>query len=245
MTRHFVLVPPSEGKAEGGQRTPSTPPTWLRLERARDELRRTLGQLDRTDETVFAKLSGARGPLAVRATLAMRAYVAGRAPLLAAYCRYEGVVWQYLDARALGATRRARLLVPSGLYGLTDANEPVADYRLKMSVRVGTRGLLHDYWRPEITAALARRCRGATLWNLLPGEHARAVDFAALAGVTVRHVRFRDVGGAAVGHDAKAVKGALAHWLLTEEPATIAKFSWGPWRARVRDDTIDIVRSRT
>ena len=94
-----------------------------------------------------------------------------------------------------------------------------------------------------MTAALIERARGRVVVDLLPAEHAHAVDLPALAAST-RLVRVRFVaadGARAVGHEAKSAKGRLARVLLDEGLAGVAGFGAGGWRASVDDDVVTVV----
>jgi cytoplasmic iron level regulating protein YaaA (DUF328/UPF0246 family) len=78
--------------------------------------------------------------------------------------------------------------------------------------------------------------------DLLPAEHAHAVDLAALAEVS-RVVRVRFVaadGSRAVGHEAKSAKGRLARALLDEGLDGATRFTSEGWRATVADDLVTV-----
>ena len=189
-----------------------------------------------------SKLLGVRGALLESAQRSMAQILEGRPVVLPAWQRYAGVVWSYLDPGRLSSEQRTRLLVPSGLYGLTTAEDPVADYRLKMSVNLGTLGVLSRFWRDPVTAVVVRRARGAELVNLLPSEHAACLDFDALgAACEVRHVRFVSTDGRhAVGHGAKAVKGIVARRVLEQGSASLTRFRWEGWRAARSSTGFDV-----
>lgn len=240
----LLLLPPSEGKAAGG-RPPARPGSFDEaLAHPRAQVLEELGQLLRSPGPALqARVLGVRGELLDRAVAATHALVAGGAPVLPAWRRYTGVVWAALDPGTLTAGDRRRLLVPSGLYGITSAADPVADYRLKLLVSLGRLGRLSAFWRPEVTTALAARARGRVVVDLLPAEHAHAVDLGALAGVA-RVVRARFVsadGTRAVGHDAKWAKGRLARTLLDQGLDGAPGFRAGGWRATVDGDTVTVV----
>lgn len=204
-----------------------------------DELARVLRS---RRPAVQARVLGVRGDLLGRALAATEALVEGGAPVLPAWRRYTGVVWAGLDPATLPAADRRRLLVPSGLYGITSAADPVADYRLRLLVSLGRLGRLSTFWRPDVTTALTERARGRVVVDLLPAEHAHAFDLRALAEV-VRVVRVRFVtadGTRAVGHEAKSVKGRLARSLLDEGLAGIPGFASGGWRAREDGDVVTV-----
>jgi len=112
-----------------------------------------------------------RGPLLERALEASREVVEGRAGLLAGWRRYCGVVWSHLEPQSLSPAQRRRILVPSGLYGLTTAEDAVADYRLKMNASLPAVGNVAAFWKEHLTAVLIQDLKGVGVVNLLPREH--------------------------------------------------------------------------
>jgi cytoplasmic iron level regulating protein YaaA (DUF328/UPF0246 family) len=232
--RVLLLLPPSEGKAPGGRGA------WAYGAGAFGAL---AGRRQQVAETVVAhlvdrkRLFGTDGPLADRAVDAARALAAGAAPALPAWRRFTGVVWEHLDPATLPPAARHRIVVPSALLGLVRGDDPVPDFRLKFSVSVGELGRLDRWWREELTEALART-RGPIV-DLLPVEHAGAVDLGALGRRRVVHVSFVAPDGAsAVGHAAKAVKGVLARRLLLDGIDAADGFAWAGWRATARGDEV-------
>ena len=195
--RTLVLLPPSEGKAPGGDGPPWAAGT-MRVE-----------ALDPARRKVLAAL-GKRHPAATE-------------PTLPAIERYTGVLYKELDAASLGAVARRRLardvLVVSGLWGLVAPDDPIPHYKLKMSANVAPLGKLSTWWRPQITAALAPRAHRARVWDLLPQEHAAAVDWTVLEPHERIVVRFQDAGGRTVSHWNKLLKGSLVRW-MAQRPAT-------------------------
>lgn len=237
----LLLLPPSEAKAVGGG--PAGRPGSFdgRLAVPRGLVLDELGRVLRSRRpAAVARVLGVRGELLERAATSTGSLVDGVAPVLPAWRRYTGVVWAGLDPTTLGDADRRRVLVPSGLYGVTTAADPVADYRLKLLVPLGRLGRLSSFWRPEVTAALADRARGRVVVDLLPAEHAHAVDFGALAAESrIVRVRFvSDDGGRAVGHEAKSVKGRLARTVLDEGLDGVRGFAWEGWRATLDGDTV-------
>src|SRR4051794_19153840 len=143
-----VLLPPSEGKAEGGlgRWSPSSGRFGRRLSAPRQAVIDALA-----DSELSERQLGVRGELLDRALRATAAIVDGRARRLSAWQRYTGVVWQHLDPATLDEEQRARILVPSALLGFVAGNDPVPDHRLKFDVRL--HGELHQrldrFWRPH------------------------------------------------------------------------------------------------
>jgi len=236
----LLLLPPSEGKAAGGHPATRSDSFDQALARPRAAV---LAELARVLATrPGAPVLGVRGELLERSLAATGELVAGTAPVLPAWERYTGVVWAGLDPATLTGADRRRVLVPSGLYGMMTAADPVADYRLKMLVVLGRLGRLSTYWRPTVTPALAERARGRVVVDLLPAEHAHALDLGALAPPTrVVRARFlRADGSRAVGHEAKSAKGRLARVLLDEGMAGVGGFRFEGWRATLEDDVVTV-----
>ena len=240
----LLLLPPSEGKAVGGRRS-ERPDTFAEdLSRPRAAVVAELGRVLRSaSSSTRAAVLGVRGELLERALVATGELLDGTAPVLPAWRRYSGVVWAGLDPGTVTPADRRRILVPSGLYGMTTAADPVADYRLKLLVSLGRLGRLSTFWRPTVTAALCRRARGRVVVDLLPAEHAHALDLASLASSTrVVQVRFVGADGRrAVGHEAKSAKGRLARAVLDGGLDAVHDFAFEGWRAAFVGDLVTVV----
>lgn len=230
----FVLLPPSEGKESGGVKKVQRDTFAALLDTPRQEVRRALAELLRVPSPErLAKIFKVKGTLLERAVEAATEYVNGSPLQLRAYERYSGVVWSHLEPATLASPLREKILIPSGLYGLTTANDSVADYRLKMDVRLGGLGVLHTFWRGHLADVIGSKTKHSTLCNLLPKEHSEAIDWQALPSSTkVLNITFMNYAGdGVVGHDAKAAKGVVARHLLLEGAQSLQGFEWMGWRA--------------
>ena len=210
-----ILLPPSEGKAEGGRAPkwkPSAGTFGPQLAKPRQELLAALAAAGGGD----AKLLGVQGAHLARArsaNLALRG-----APTLAAHERYTGVVWEHLSPATMNASTMKRaiesVVVVSGLLGLVGFADPVPDYRLKMGASIKPVGKVSTWWRETLSATIDEWAKGRVVIDLLPGEHRSAWvpnDDHYADRVTVSFV---EKSGKVAGHDAKAAKGLLARHLL-------------------------------
>lgn len=220
----LILLPPSEGKAPGGDGDPWAPGTMaVDLDRRRERVMAGLGRAMRQNQAARAKLLGVKGTALAAATAADRAI--RTAPTRPAIERYTGVLYEALDLRSLTAVQRRRLdgsvLILSGLWGAVAPADPIPDYRLKMGVSLPGLGKLSTMWRPDLSARLAERAEGRRVWNLLPNEHAAAWQAPeGLAQYTVRFLERRPDGSlTAVSHWNKFLKGALVRFLLARPGA--------------------------
>lgn len=193
----LILLPPSEGKAAGGDG-----PAWAVGTMAD-------AGLDRHRRTTVREAARAGA-------------VARRAPTLPAMERYTGVLYRELDWPSLPVAARRRgaddVRTVSGLWGLVAPTDPIPAYRLQMSARLDGLGRLASWWRPRLAATLAARSAGRVVWDLLPQEHAAAVDWSGCAPERRITVRFVDRSNRVVSHWNKLLKGSLVRWLLTEGP---------------------------
>lgn len=227
-----ILLPPSEGKAEGGDGggwDPHGGRFGAHLGAGRDRVARALTRAKGGDE----KLLGVGGAHLTRAQSANRSLLG--ASTLPAGRRYTGVVWDHLDLDTLSTVARTKaadaIVIVSGLHGVLGIDDPCPDYRLKMSANLAPLGKLSTWWRDDVSAVLNDHLAGRFVVDLLPNEHRAAWTptpdrYAGFARVTFVERAGRSKG-AAVGHDAKAAKGLLARHLLVSRsaPAT-ALASW-------------------
>lgn len=232
-----ILLPPSEGKDPGGAEGTAWSPDQGRFAVLADVRRRVADALVAADGG-DARLLGARGDLLDRSRDANRAVLG--APTLPAFERFTGVVWDALGPHDLpaAARRRARssVVVVSALTGLSAWDDPVPDFRLKLSVRLDPLGRLDAFWREPLSEALNRHCRRRTVVDLLPIEH-RSAWVPDPARCRLLRPELRTASGAAGGHNGKAAKGRLARALLlgTDIDEVLAAFDAGPLRLDVEE----------
>jgi len=242
-TRPVVLLPPSEGKSPGGPGRP------LRLDRlsfpelnaTREQMIDAVVRAMRSSTAARQKLLGVTGTTLAEATAADLALRSG--PTMPAIDRFTGVLYDELDAGSLSKRDRSRLdeqvVIFSGIFGLLSPTDPIPDHRLKMNVTLPGIGKVSTAWRDPISQALAGRVAGATVWNLLPGEHAAAWRPAAVGAsggpAAMYSVRFLDEGPrqrgtrsfTTVSHWNKLLKGALVRFVLStgaDGPDALARF---------------------
>ena len=223
----LILLPPSEGKASGGDGGPWAHDTMrVDLDRAREKVLAGLARAMRQNATARGTLLGVKGVALGAATQADR--TVRSSPTLPAIERYTGVLYDALDASTLSAASRTRLdrsvLIVSGLWGLVAPSDPIPDYKLKMGAGLPGLGRTTTYWRPMISERIAEQSLGRRVWNLLPNEHAAAwVAPAGTAQWTVKFLERRPDGSlVAVSHWNKLLKGALVRFLVEHPGAAPA-----------------------
>lgn len=233
----ILLLPPSEGKAPGGNRTSAWKPESgvfaQQLGGWRRDVTTELKQRGGGDE----KLLGVKGVHLETARRANSSLVG--AATLPAWQRYTGVVWDHLDLASVPAVARAaiapRIVVVSALMGLVAGHDPTPEYRLKMGARLGEFGTMSTWWREDLTEPLLAYAKGRPIVDLLPQEHRAAINTDAVDVIRIDLVA--KSGGRVGGHNAKAAKGLLARHLLTTGHSDIShmvkSFDHVEYRARL------------
>ncbi|HWH97496.1 MAG TPA: peroxide stress protein YaaA, partial [Pseudolysinimonas sp.] len=154
----LIILPPSETKRDGGDGPPLdlAALSFPELTGARRQALAALKALSRN-------LSAAAGMLRLgpsSATEAARNRVVTTSPTMPAIDRYDGVLYDELDAASLSIDARRfaaqHLAIGSALFGLCGALDPIPGYRLSHDSRLpGT--TLGKIWRAPLTAVLASR----------------------------------------------------------------------------------------
>ncbi|WP_354699441.1 hypothetical protein DSM112329_05158 [Paraconexibacter sp. AEG42_29] len=218
----LIALPPSEGKATGGDGPPlelaglSSPGE---LTAARERVLRSLVKVcSVTSPRAVTRVRGVLGlPVGLAGELAVNAALRS-APTLPAAARYTGVLYDHLGLSTLPPAAReraaSRVAIVSGLWGVVRPDDAIPAYRLSMNVTLPGVGRLGTFWRAPLAAALPDDalvvdCRSA----------AYAAAWKPPAGCTVLAVRVFTVAPdgtrSVVSHMAKATRGDVARLLLT------------------------------
>jgi len=230
MTKYTILLPPSEGKADGGRTRRSWPQIaedpklnhFASLNPQRqaviDALYRAVTDLPRAD---LEALFGVKDDALDAALAANRSVL--DAALLPAIERYTGVMFDFLDYAGMDSKSqrafRSHTILFSGLWGLLRPGDLIPDYKLKIDAALPEIGLLTAFWKPHIGAVLNPMLTGHVVWDLLPGAHSRAWDGKAdvKARWSIKFVERVEKKGKlsyrTVSHWSKALKGALVRYI--------------------------------
>ena len=226
MPTPLILLPPSEGKAAGGEGPPweSVDQSFPVLADPRREVVNALVKAMGGSPEARFKLLGVKAAKAEEATAAN--LDVATAPTMPAIDRYTGVLYDALDYSSLPAKVRQgldrQMVIFSGLWGLVRPTDLIPDYKLKMGASLSGLGKPARFWKPLISDALAGAITASgtdMVWDLLPNEHSAAWD-PSVAGRRIR-VRFLDdvvKGGertlVTVSHWNKLLKGALVRHVV-------------------------------
>lgn len=213
----LVLLPPSETKRPGGD--PDRPLDLGALSRpalgpSRRAALARVAELSRNLRTAASALGlGARNASQAALNRDLR-----RAPTMRALDRFDGVLYDALDAPALPREGRAwiegHVAIASALFGLVRPDDRIPTYRLSADTRLpGT--TLRSLWREALTRELAaERCFLLDLRS----EAYVALGPAPAGSAYLRVVAGDAGGGRALNHFNKAAKGDLVAALARTRP---------------------------
>ncbi|SEG16035.1 hypothetical protein SAMN04489712_103440 [Thermomonospora echinospora] len=213
----LIVLPPSEGKACGGDGPPLDPAglSFPELNPIRERVLSALAEVcGRDDAPQVLALPRTQAEEALRRNRDLHT-----APTLPVSRLYKGVLYENLALASLDeAARRAadeQIVILSGLWGALRLTDRIPPYRLAMAVSLPPLGRLAALWRPALEQAL--RPTGLVV-DMRSAPYAVAWRPAAPT-VTVRVFReFHVPGGVpkrtVVSHMAKATRGKVAHDLL-------------------------------
>ncbi|MFP4233427.1 MAG: peroxide stress protein YaaA [Nitriliruptoraceae bacterium] len=237
-TRPVLLLPPAKGKVPGGDgpayRATLTDDHPLTAAR-REVLAAAVAAAAALDDAALARVAGVRGADVDRA----RALLADLpdAPTLPVGIRTAGIVHRnagLAEVAGRADALPAEVLLVSGLLGIAGLAEPMPDHRLELAVSLAPLGGLATFWRRALAEHLATRLADRPVVDLLPAEHARAIDPSLRARGGWTSVVFRRPDGrAANAARTKVAKGVLVAALLAPARLTAAEVTAPALAARI------------
>lgn len=222
----IILLPPSEGKASGGEGPPFDleSVSFGEFNKSRILLIKALGQLSKKPR-VAQKTLGVKG-VALDKARADNADVMN-SPTLPAIERYTGVMYDSIDYESLDeAAKRVfgnSTLIMSGLFGIVRPFDLIPTYKLKMGAKIRANKDCAAIWKPLISKSLAKTIEHGVIWDLLPNEHSAAWDPSQVLCDVRFTVKFLEAGAdgklKTINHWSKALKGALVRHLVVNPEA--------------------------
>lgn len=155
----LLLLPPSETKRDGGTPGTALELSALALPALTPQRKAAIAALRRLCRTKRAAMAALKlGPTLAGEIDRNRALLAS--PVMPAIDRFDGVLYDALDAPSLSGPARTfageHVLIGSALFGLVGALDPVPAYRMSPDSRVPGVPLVR-HWSQPVRAALSKR----------------------------------------------------------------------------------------
>lgn len=230
MPNFSILLPPAEGKQEGGNpfapdmfdyRTSNTFNYFHQLNPNRRKLIEHLQGVITSGEHDLEALFGVKDAALEAAVKTNLDILHG--PLISALDRYSpGVMYQAMDFPGLPTGAQRRLLeegiIFSGIFGLLRPDDLIPMYKLKMDANLPGTGKIGQYWKESISVLLNDTLRGRWVWNFLPSAHEDAWTNEVTYDAMVRVKFYRKKSGElhAVTHGVKPLRGKLVNYIVKE-----------------------------
>jgi cytoplasmic iron level regulating protein YaaA (DUF328/UPF0246 family) len=215
----LILLPPSEGKASGGDggRVDLADLSWPELTKARERVARVLVSVCRGNPKLARKRLGLSEALdADRAANA----VLLESPTMPAGHRYTGVLHDALGYPTLPAAARRRadatVVTFSGLWGASRPTDRLPAYRIGINTQLPRLGALPAFWRHPLQAALDRLVTEEEAIDLRSSGYSLMYRPSGAASPALIDVRIAGPDGkrAAASYQSKVAKGRLVREML-------------------------------
>jgi uncharacterized protein len=223
----LILLPPSEGKASGGDGPP--------LEFERLSFPGLTSMRERVARTLVNVCRG--NPVRARERLGLSVALDGdraanadllESPTMPAGERYSGVLHDALGYPSLPAAARRRadvsIVVLSGLWGATRPPDPLPAYRIGIGTSLPRMAPLPTLWRQPLTGALDALVAEQGAIDLRSAGYSQMYRPSAAAAPGCVEVRITGPDGkrAAASYQSKVAKGRLSRALLVGGSITVA-----------------------
>ncbi|XPV77020.1 MAG: YaaA family protein [Desulfovibrio sp.] len=191
----IILIPPSEGKADGGSNKPLKSVSGI-----------TADLLEAIKEADPKKLYGLKEKALEKAIAANADLLTSKT--MSAIERYTGVVYDAIDYQTLKnqSDFDEKVFIVSGLFGLVSPADLIPNYRLKIDKLKAAK-----LWLDSNSEQL----KGVFVIDLLPQAHKKAVKYE--NGIEVEFVLKKAGKKMPAGHQGKRIKGRFVRWLIEND----------------------------
>ena len=174
----LILIPPSEGKNKQGVDKPLSiyNLSFSELNDYREKLIKNLISIMQTEFP--PKLLGVKGIALEEAIFSnLSIYKSFTMPAIS---RYTGVMYDAINYGQLNDFQKSffnqNVLIISGLFGILRPDDLIPNYKLKMSANLGSSSCA-NLWKKPITKLVSKIGDKKEIWDFLPIEHSKAINF--------------------------------------------------------------------
>ncbi|WP_320007692.1 peroxide stress protein YaaA [Maridesulfovibrio sp.] len=199
----IILIPPSEGKADGGKNKPLKSVSGI-----------TADLIKAINEAEPKKLYGLKAKALENAIAVNKEVLESKT--MPAIERYTGVVYDAIDYQTLKhkSDFDEKVLIVSGLFGLVRPTDLIPNYRLKIDKLKAAK-----LWLTSNSEQL----KDKFIIDLLPQAHKKAVKYD--HGIEVEFVLKKAGKKMPAGHQGKHIKGRFVRWLIESNVTDQTRFS--------------------
>ncbi|TIH19250.1 YaaA family protein [Marinifilum sp. JC120] len=188
----IILIPPSEGKADGGKNKPLKAVSGISAD-----------LIEAIKEADPKKLYGLKEKALEKAITVNKDVLISKT--MPAIERYTGVVYDAIDYQTLKnkSDFDKKVLIVSGLFGLVSPTDLIPNYRLKIDKLKAAKLWVNSN---------SEQLKNKFVIDLLPQAHKKAVKYE--NGIEVEFVLKKAGKKMPAGHQGKHIKGRFVRWLI-------------------------------
>jgi cytoplasmic iron level regulating protein YaaA (DUF328/UPF0246 family) len=188
----IILIPPSEGKADGGHNKPLKSVSGIAAD-----------LIEAIKEADPIKLYGLKKTALEKAITVNKEVLTSKT--MPAIERYTGVVYDAIDYQTLKnkSDFDKKVLIVSGLFGLVSPSDLIPNYRLKIDKLKAAKLWVNSN---------SEQLKNKFVIDLLPQAHKKAVKYD--HGIEVEFVLKKAGKKMPAGHQGKHIKGRFVRWLI-------------------------------
>ena len=218
MTNYAILLPPSEGKREGGDKKyiyvkEQNSFNFLENER-KFLLQKILDFISKANNLDLEKLFVVKSNIE-EITALLKDF--DQKLTLPAINRYSGVMFNAIDYPSLNEDQKNRadqvILFIDGLFGLLKPQDFIPNYKLAISAKF-TDFKIDFYWKKIFKDYLAKILENKIILDILPQAHRKAVDINQKNCYLINFFTMKNCEAKNAGHISKKLKGEFIRYIL-------------------------------
>ena len=218
MTNYNILLPPSEGKIEGGKEKyieAKSGHAFGFLEKDRIFLlKNLLDFISKANHSDLEKLFSVKSNISNIASFLENF---DQKLTLPAIERYSGVMFSAIDYPSLDDAQKDRannsILFIDALFGLLRLQDLIPNYKLAISAKFSDFKIDH-HWKKVLKNHLEEALKDKIILDILPQAHRKAVDISSENHYLINFFEIKNNKAKNAGHISKKLKGEFVRYIL-------------------------------
>lgn len=205
MKQIVFLIPPSEGKADGGQHKP-----LKNYPKSVEEIHKRFLEYDKS----YQSLIGVKGNYLEESIENNKKILSN--PTMKALKRYTGTMYKHLDYKSLSEDAKAfaenHFVITSAMFGFVFGKELIPNYKLKMNKLKA-----YKHWKKHAKSFL----KDYLVVDVLTTTHRKSVSYE--DGVQIDFKKMKNGKKRGAGHAGKKIKGKFLRWVAKNQITDVSE----------------------
>ncbi len=222
MTNYIILLPPSEGKNEDGEKQKIS--LSFNLEKEREEVFNNLIKtIESESESKLEKLFGVKGNNLLN-VLEINTSIA-QSQVTSSVSRFSGVMFKAINFENMTKEQKenfnSSILFIDALLGLIRPQDLIPNYKLKISAKLQSLDLT-NFWKEKLKNILKEELTGKIIIDILPQTHRKVIDYKDINSEHYKIIFAQLKNGKLkqTAHFSKELKGELINYICEKDKIT-------------------------